>query len=234
MTAGTLAVRCRGLVKSYDAGAARVAALRGVDLDIERGEILMLMGPSGCGKTTLLSVIASLLTPDSGTCSVAGTDVAVTSPKARAALRAQMLGFVFQAFNLLPALTARQNVSVPLLLNGVARRKAEHAAGETLAAIGLGDRLDHLPGQMSGGQQQRVAIARAIVHKPAVLLCDEPTSALDQETGQQVMQLLTAQVRGLGSALLVVTHDARIAPFADRIVQMEDGHIVSEPMSVAA
>jgi putative ABC transport system ATP-binding protein len=229
-----LAVSCRGIAKSYGVGEARVAALRGVDLDIGRGEILMLMGPSGCGKTTLLSIIATLLTQDTGSCVVAGVDVSMTAPKARAGLRARMLGFVFQAFNLLPALTARQNVSVPLLLNGVHRRAAESEAGDALVAVGLGDRLDHLPGQLSGGQQQRVAIARAIVHKPAVLLCDEPTSALDHEVGQHVMQVLTAQVRALGSALLVVTHDARIASFADRIVEMEDGRIATNSLAGAA
>jgi len=226
--AGVPAVFCRGLAKSYGAGDARVAALRGVDLDLVRGEVLMLMGPSGCGKTTLLSIIATLLDPDKGTCVIAGTDMGATRPKARATLRATTLGFVFQAFNLLPALTARQNVSIPLLLAGLARRDAEGAADDALVAVGLEDRRHHLPGQLSGGQQQRVAIARAIVHKPAILLCDEPTSALDQEVGQQIMAALTAQVRALGAALLVVTHDPRIASYADRIVRMEDGRIVAK------
>ncbi|TPG16778.1 ABC transporter ATP-binding protein [Sphingomonas koreensis] len=233
-SAGPLAVSCRALTKSYGQGEARVAALRGVNLDVARGEVLMLMGPSGCGKTTLLSIIASLLDPDAGTCLIAGTDTGGMARKVRAALRAAKLGFVFQAFNLLPALTARENVSVPLLLAGKARRDAEAAAGEALAAVGLGDRLDHLPRQLSGGQQQRVAVARAIVHKPAVLLCDEPTSALDHDAGQQVMGVLTARVRSLGAALLVVTHDPRIAPFADRIVRMEDGRIVADDGRVAA
>ncbi len=221
-----LAVSCRGLTKSYGAGGARVSALRGVDLDVARGEVAMLMGPSGCGKTTLLSIIASLLDADTGSCMIAGTDIGAMDRTSRAALRAATLGFVFQAFNLLPALTARENVSVPLLLAGAARRAAEVAAGDALAAVGLGDRIDHLPRQLSGGQQQRVAIARAIVHRPAVLLCDEPTSALDHDTGQQVMRVLTSRVRSLGAALLVVTHDPRIAPHADRIVHMEDGRVV--------
>ena len=234
LRAAALAVSCRALAKSYGSGEARVAALRGVDLDLSRGEVLMLMGPSGCGKTTLLSIMATLLDPDTGSCVVGGTDVGATRPTARAALRATTLGFVFQAFNLLPALTARQNVSVPLLLGGVARRAAEAAAADALDAVGLGDRLERLPGQLSGGQQQRVAIARAIVHKPAVLLCDEPTSALDHEVGQQVMEVLTAQVRALGAALLVVTHDPRIAGYADRIVRMEDGRIVADKQRAAA
>ncbi len=228
------AVSCRGLTKSYGAGEARVAALRGVDLDVALGEVLMLMGPSGCGKTTLLSIIASLLDADAGTCAIGGADTGGMSRTARAALRAAKLGFVFQAFNLLSALTARENVSVPLLLAGTARHDAEAAADEALAAVGLGDRLDHFPRQLSGGQQQRVAVARAIVHKPAVLLCDEPTSALDHDAGQQVMGVLTARVRSLGAALLVVTHDPRIAPFADRIVRMEDGRIVADDVRVAA
>jgi putative ABC transport system ATP-binding protein len=228
------AVSCRGLIKSYGAGEARVAALRGVDLDVAPGEVLMLMGPSGCGKTTLLSIIASLLDADAGTCAIAGTDTGGMDRKVRAGLRAAKLGFVFQAFNLLPALTARENVSVPLLLAGTARHDAEAAADEALTAVGLGDRLDHFPRQLSGGQQQRVAVARAIVHKPAVLLCDEPTSALDHDAGQQVMGVLTTRVRSLGAALLVVTHDPRIAPFADRIVRMEDGRIVADDVRVAA
>jgi putative ABC transport system ATP-binding protein len=230
---GGSAVSCRGLTKSYGVGEARVEALRGVDLDVAGGEVLMLMGPSGCGKTTLISIIATLLKPDKGTCAISGRDVSGGRARDRANLRATMLGFVFQAFNLLPSLSARQNVSVPLLLAGRDRRIAEAAAGEALAAVGLEDRMDHLPGQLSGGQQQRVAIARAIVHKPTILLCDEPTSALDQESGQQIMGVLTDRVRVLGSALLIVTHDHRIGRFADRIVRMEDGLIVADDARVA-
>lgn len=194
----------------------------------------MLMGPSGCGKTTLLSIIATLLDADSGAVLIAGTDVGALGQKSRAAVRGTLLGFVFQSFNLLPALTARQNASVPLLLAGVSRARAESRAGDALGAVGLGDRLDHLPRQLSGGQQQRVTIARAIVHKPAVLLCDEPTSALDHGAGQQVMGVLREQVRALGAALLVVTHDPRIEPFADRVVRMEDGRIVADRAREAA
>lgn len=222
------AISCRKLAKAFGSGEARVAALRGVSLDVAAGEAVMLMGPSGCGKTTLLSIIATLLDADDGAVSIAGTDVGALGRKPRAALRAAMLGFVFQSFNLLPALTARQNASIPLLLAGMPRAHAEAAASEALGAVGLGDRLDHLPRQLSGGQQQRVAIARAIVHKPAVLLCDEPTSALDHDAGQQVMGVLRSQMRELGAALLVVTHDLRIAPFADRIVNMEDGRVVAD------
>ncbi|TPG12768.1 ABC transporter ATP-binding protein [Sphingomonas oligophenolica] len=232
--AAVAAVSCRGLTKNYGRGEASVAALRGVDLDVARGEVVMLMGPSGCGKTTLLSIIAALLDADAGRCAIGGTDTAGMTRTARATLRAAKLGFVFQAFNLLPALTARENASVPLLLAGVARRAAEAAAENALAEVGLADRRDYFPRQLSGGQQQRVAIARAIVHPPDLLLCDEPTSALDHDAGHQVMAVLTSRVRSLGAALLVVTHDPRIAPFADRVIRMEDGAIVADDGRVAA
>lgn len=227
-------VSCRALAKSFGTGEARVPALRGVDLDVARGEAVMLMGPSGCGKTTLLSIIATLLDADAGTVFIAGTELGALARTARVTMRASQLGFVFQSFNLLPSLTARQNVSVPLLLAGASRAAAEAAAGEALTSVGLAHRRDHLPRQLSGGQQQRVAIARAIVHKPAVLLCDEPTSALDHETGQHVMAVLRDQVRALGVALLVVTHDPRIEPFADRIVHMEDGCVIADRAREAA
>lgn len=227
-------VSCRALAKHYGTGEARVSALRGVDLDVARGEAVVLMGPSGCGKTTLLSIIATLLDADAGAVVIAGTDVGTLGRNARVAVRATQLGFVFQSFNLLPALTARQNVSVPLLLAGAPRARAEHAAGEALDSVGLSDRREHLPRQLSGGQQQRVAIARAIIHKPAVLLCDEPTSALDHQTGQHVMGVLRDQVRALGVALLVVTHDPRIELFADRVVRMEDGLVIADRAREAA
>jgi putative ABC transport system ATP-binding protein len=227
-------VSCRALAKSYGTCEARVAALREVDLDACRGEVVMLMGPSGCGKTTLLSIVAALLDADAGSVSVAGTELTGLGGKARVSFRARLLGFVFQTFNLLPALTARENASVPLLLAGVGHDAAERAAGEALAWVGLGDRLDHLPRQLSGGQQQRVAIARTIVHKPALLLCDEPTSALDHDSGQQVMGVLRAQADALCAALLVVTHDPRIEPFADRVVRMEDGRITTDRVPEAA
>ncbi len=221
----SLAVCCRGLSKSFADGAARVPVLRGIDLDVRRGELLMLVGPSGCGKTTLLSVLAGTLQADGGSCVLFGRDLVPMPEKQRTAYRGRTLGFVFQACNLLPMLTAAQNVAAPLLIGGLSWSAAEARARQTLARVGLGDRAGARPGQLSGGQQQRVAIARALVHEPALILCDEPTSALDHETGQSILALLRALAGEGGRTIVVVTHDSRIFPFADRIVPMEDGRI---------
>ena len=220
------AVRCRGVTKVYGSGNAVVTALRGIDLDVHTGELLMLVGPSGCGKTTLISVIAGILDQNEGECVVFGNDFLHMSQSAKTRKRGEMLGFVFQAFNLLPTLSAAENVSIPLLLNGVRRSEAMARAKEMLDRVGLGDRTRSLPAQMSGGQQQRVAIARALIHGPRLIVCDEPTSALDHETGHKVMQLLREVALGEGRSLIIVTHDARIFEFADRIARMDDGRIV--------
>lgn len=221
-----LAVRCRGVTKSYGEGEASVMALRGVDLDVRRGELLMIVGPSGCGKTTLVSVIAGILEQDSGQSEVLGKDLNRMGKAERARFRGLSIGFVFQMFNLLPSLSAVENVSVPLLINGVARKDAEARAEEVLAGVNLGSRLDTLPGKLSGGQQQRVAIARALVHEPKLIVCDEPTSNLDHVTGRGVMELLRGIAKSPDRALIVVTHDPRIFEFADRIAHMDDGKIV--------
>jgi len=221
-----LAVRCRGVTKSYGTGDAKVTALRGVDLDVELGELLMLVGPSGCGKTTLISVLAAILDQDGGECTVLGQDVRRLGARARARFRGETIGFVFQQFNLLPTLTAVENVAVPLLIHGSARKRALDRAAEVLDAVGLGSRVKSLPSQLSGGQQQRVAIARALVHEPQLIVCDEPTSALDHETGHNVMELMRRVATGPDRALVVVTHDARIFEFADRIARMDDGHVL--------
>jgi len=221
-----VAVRCRGVTKSYGAGDARVMALRGIDLDLRRGELLMVVGPSGCGKTTLISVIAGILDQDAGRCEVLGRDFKDMGQRERARFRGLSIGFVFQLFNLLPALNAVENVSVPLLINGMARRNAEARAEEVLEAVSLGSRLDALPGKLSGGQQQRVAIARALVHEPKLIVCDEPTSNLDHVTGRSVMELLRDVAKSPDRALIVVTHDPRIFEFADRIARMDDGKII--------
>lgn len=222
-----VAVSCQQLVKVFDAGDQQVIALNHVDLEILQGELLMLVGPSGCGKTTLISVIAGILDQDSGVCELFGENLAAMRSKDKLRFRAQHIGFVFQAFNLLPALTLTENVSVPLIINGVKRSVAERKAQDMLAAVGLAKRMSNLPAQLSGGQQQRVAIARALVHSPKLIVCDEPTSALDHETGQTVMHLLKDVALQQDRALVIVTHDARIFGFADRIAEMDDGRVIN-------
>lgn len=221
-----VAVRCRGVTKSYKTGTTTVQALRGIDLDIGLGELMMLVGPSGCGKTTLISVIAGILNRDKGECEVFNRDFDGMSSRQRTRFRGENVGFVFQAFNLLPALTAAQNVAVPLLINGMPKGEALELASSMLEQVGLGERTRSLPRELSGGQQQRVAIARALVHKPRLIVCDEPTSALDHQTGHIIMRLLKNVALDEKRALVIVTHDARIFGFADRIAKMDDGRIV--------
>jgi putative ABC transport system ATP-binding protein len=220
-----IAVKCRGVTKSYGQDAAKVTALRGIDLDIFQGELMMLVGPSGCGKTTLISVIAGILDQDEGECVVYGQDFKAMPQRHRTKYRGQNIGFVFQAFNLLPTLNAVENAAVPLLINGFKRSEAFDRAREMLERVGLGKRGKSFPSQLSGGQQQRVAIARALVHDPKLIVCDEPTSALDHETGHKVMELLREVAVQADRSLVIVTHDARIFEFADRIARMDDGHI---------
>lgn len=221
-----IAVSCRGVTKSYGSGEARVAALRGVDLDVRCGELLMVVGPSGCGKTTLISIITTILGHDAGQCRVLGRDLEGMDERQRAYFRRKSVGFVFQLFNLLPALTATENVAVPLLIEGIPWEGATTRAKGLLEAIGLGERSSALPTELSGGQQQRVAIARALVHDPALIVCDEPTSNLDHETGQAVMEVLLGAARRSDRTIVVVTHDPRIFRFADRIARMDDGRII--------
>lgn len=220
-----MAVECRGVTKTYGKGENAVWALRGVDLEVRAGEMMMLVGPSGCGKTTLISVIAGVLEHDGGRCSVFGKDLKTMTTGERTAFRGRTVGFVFQSFNLIPTLTIAENAAVPLLINGVARREAIERAGEVLSRVGLGNRLKDTPSRLSGGQQQRVAIARSLIHRPQLIVCDEPTSALDNKTGHTVMELLREVALGPEQALIVVTHDARIFEFADRMAHMDDGHI---------
>ncbi len=224
-TAASVVVR--GVGKTFSTGGTATVALREVDLTVASGELLMLVGPSGCGKTTLISVIAGILDADHGSVEVFGEDLDQFTSAQRTAFRGKHIGFVFQAFNLIPALTAAENVSIPAILNGMPRREAIVRAGELLAQVGLGDRRDFLPTQLSGGQQQRVAIARALIHDPRLIVCDEPTSALDHAAGDAVMKLLRTVAVRPGRALIVVTHDSRIFPYADRIARMDDGRIVA-------
>ena len=222
-----IAIHCKGVTKTYGTGDAEVKALRGVDLDVHTNELMMLVGPSGSGKTTLISVIAGILDHDAGDCIVFDQDFQHMRDRQRTKYRGANIGFVFQAFNLLPTLNAAENVAIPLLINGMPRAKAIAKSRELLDLVGLGARWKSLPSQLSGGQQQRVAIARAIVHDPKIVVCDEPTSALDHETGHKIMELLREVAIREDRALVIVTHDARIFEFADRIARMDDGHILS-------
>lgn len=220
------AVKCVSLRKTFGKGEAVVQALRGVDLEVGTGELLMMVGPSGCGKTTLISIIAGILDQTDGECSVFDHDFRRMSQGEKTRYRGANIGFVFQAYNLIPTLTAAENASVPLLVRGEKRPKANSRARDVLQRVGFNDRMMRsLPSQLSGGQQQRVAIARALVHNPKLIVCDEPTSALDHETGHTIMELLRTVALQDGRALIVVTHDARIFEFADRIAKMDDGHI---------
>jgi len=228
-----LAVRCRGVTKTYGAGIAGVRALRGVDLEARRGEMLLLVGPSGSGKTTLISIVSGLLDRDGGECEVLGHDVRNMAERERALFRGQSIGFVFQAFNLLPALTAIENISVPLLLQGVSRRSAFRVAAQLLDSVGLGERPGALPAELSGGQQQRVAIARAIVHRPKLIVCDEPTSNLDHAAGQEMIRLMRTIAAEDDRCVIIVTHDTRVIEFADRVVRMEDGKVVGTAAPLA-
>src|SRR5262245_213616 len=229
-----MAVECRGVTKEFGSGETGTLALRGVDVDIEYGEATLLVGPSGCGKTTLISIIAGLLNPTGGDVSVLGRDLPELGGGQLVNFRKQNIGFVFQQYNLLPALTAAENAAVPLVIGGEYRTKAVRTAKDLLAAVGLEPRTNAFPSQLSGGQQQRVAIARALIHQPRLMVCDEPTAALDAQSGQTVMQLLKRVAVQPDRALIIVTHDSRVYQFGDRIVHMSDGRIELVEEAVAA
>src|SRR5581483_11787337 len=219
------AVVCRDVTKDFGVGPTRVQALRGVDLEVSPGQLTLLVGPSGCDKTTLISIIAALLDPTGGTIEVLGRNLAKLSPAQKVDFRRQNIGFVFQQYNLLPALTAVENVAVPLVIAGWRRQRAVERARELLDAVRLSDRADALPAQLSGGQQQRVVIARALVHEPRLLVCDEPTAALDAQAGQTVMELIRRVAVQPDRSVIVVTHDHRVYRFGDRMILMSDGRV---------
>ncbi len=214
------------LWKIYASGDSTVQAVRGVDVSVKEGEMIAIMGPSGCGKTTLLNVLSGIDQPNSGEVLIAGQPMYSVSDDQRTQMRAENLGFIFQDFNLLPVLSAVENVELPLLLLGKSASEARNTALEALESVGLADRSEHRPTELSGGQQQRVAIARAIVHHPKVILCDEPTGNLDSATSNTVMALLKEINEKLGTTFLLVTHDEEIASNCSRVLQMDDGLII--------
>jgi len=220
------------LWKLYPSGESTIQAVRGVSLQINEGDVIAIMGPSGCGKTTLLNVLSGIDEPTSGGVMLEGKPLFGISDDERSRMRAENLGFIFQDFNLLPVLSAVENVELPLLMIGKPAAEARKTALDALAAVGLGERSDHRPSELSGGQQQRVAIARAIVHKPTIILCDEPTGNLDSATSSTVMELLKGINEKLGTTFLLVTHDSDVAQQCSRILQMEDGQIVSDKVGV--
>jgi len=219
------AIAVRQLTKSYAEGTSGTVALRGVDLDVHAGELLMLMGPSGSGKTTLLSIMGCILTASSGRVRIAEKEITQLTEKQLPAIRLEHIGFVFQGFNLFPTLTASENVELMLDLKGVGARPAKKRAGELLDQVGLGDKRDSFPADLSGGQKQRVAIARALAGDPGIILADEPTAALDSHTGKNVMEMMSELAHKRDRAVVIVTHDSRVLSFADRVVKIEDGTI---------
>ena len=216
------------VTKDLGTGAAKVAALKGVSLALKGGELTLLMGPSGSGKTTLLSILGCMLTPTAGTVHIRQHSTADAEPEDLARLRREHVGFIFQSFHLFPTLSATDNVRLALDVRGGSSRAAKARSREALAKVGLGHKMKAYPRELSGGEQQRVAIARAIVGNPSIILADEPTAALDGENGQAIMKILADVAREREHAVLIVTHDPRLLPFADRVVHIEDGRITDE------
>jgi putative ABC transport system ATP-binding protein len=224
-------LEARELAKTYGEGHARVEALRGIDLAVQAGEFLAIMGPSGSGKSTLLHLLAGVEQPTSGQVLLEGRDLAQLDDDERTLIRRRRMGFVFQHFNLLPTLTAAENVTLPLLLDGVSPSEARERGTAALTLVNMEHRQTHLPSELSGGEQQRVAVARALVIQPALLLADEPTGNLDSDAGQQVVDLLRRLVRERRQTIVIVTHDAQVAAQADSIVHVRDGRL--EPTVIA-
>ena len=221
-------VEVKDLVKIYKLGAVQIKALRGVSFSCKRGEMVAVVGPSGSGKTTLLNLIGTLDKPTNGQVFIEGTDVTKLNEKKLTLLRRQKIGFVFQFFNLIPVLTAFENVELPMLIAGVKKDIREKRAQHLLELVGLADRMHHKPDELSGGEQQRVAIARALANKPSLLLADEPTGDLDTETGLKVVNLMKDLTKKENATAIIVTHDLDIAGIADRILKMRDGKIINE------
>ena len=219
------AIAVRSITKTYSEGAAAVRALDEVDLDVEHGEVTLLMGPSGSGKTTLLSIMGCILRPSSGSVRIAGREVTTLSERALPKVRLDHIGFIFQGFNLFPALTAEENVVLALNLKGITGQPARLRAAELLKGVGLEEKSSTYPADLSGGQKQRVAIARALAVEPEILLADEPTASLDSRSGRAVLEMLRGLAHEQGCAVVIVTHDSRAMEFSDRIVRIQDGRV---------
>jgi ABC-type lipoprotein export system ATPase subunit len=223
-----------GVRHTYGSGPGEVHALREVDMRVRRGEITLIVGPSGGGKTTALLVMGLLLKPTAGQVRLAGQSMEDASESERTRARLLQLGFVFQQFNLIKSLTARENVMVPMRYAGVSKKHAGERASEVLTALGLGHRVDHRPADLSGGEKQRVAVARALALGPQVVLADEPTANLDSVAGQRVVEKLAELASANGTSVVIVTHDTRLAPIADRLLRLEDGALVEQDVSAFA
>ncbi|MEM9415089.1 MAG: ABC transporter ATP-binding protein [Planctomycetota bacterium] len=226
-------IECRQLTKTYRKGDSTIKPLDGLDLDVEQGSFLALMGPSGSGKTTLLNLIAGIDHPTSGSLTIGGQDIAKLSRSKLAAWRSDNVGYVFQLYNLVPVLTAYENVELPMLLQPISRKQRHERVATALSLVGLADRHDHYPRQLSGGQEQRVAIARAIVTDPAILVADEPTGDLDKPSALAVMELLTRLNEELGKTLIMVTHDAQTAEYAGRTLHLDKGRLAQDSVDTA-
>ncbi|MEJ2138912.1 MAG: lipoprotein-releasing ABC transporter ATP-binding protein LolD [Gammaproteobacteria bacterium] len=226
---GEVVLACTGLTKDFREGASVLQVLRGVELEVRAGERLAIIGESGAGKTTLLQLLGGLDLPSSGKVLVNGQDIATMDGTQRGMMRNRSLGFVYQFHHLLPEFTALENVAMPMLLRPGALESVRAEARDILQRVGLGDRLDHRPGELSGGERQRAAVARALITRPAVVLADEPTGNLDHRTGEKVFQLMLDLNREYGSSLVVVTHDLALAARMDRVLRLTDGKLVTEP-----
>ena len=228
-----LIIQAQGVQKVYHTGQVSIPALRGVDLSVQRGEMVAVMGPSGCGKTTLLNCLSGLDTADEGQIAIEGVSLSEMSDRQRTAYRAQRMGFVFQFYNLLPVLSAVENVELPLLVSGVRQREARKRALESLAQVGLAQRAYHRPAELSGGERQRTTIARALVNQPALVWADEPTGDLDSETAKEIMDMLVDLNREQQLTFILVTHDRGVGARCGRIVRMRDGLVVDEQPQTA-
>jgi putative ABC transport system ATP-binding protein len=223
---GSSLIRVRNLDKKYQRGSEEIHVLQGLNLDVERGDFVAFMGPSGSGKTTLLNLLGGLDVPTSGRISVGGDEITTLSASKLTAWRARHVGFVFQMYNLIPVLTAYQNVELPLLLTKLSKAERRKHVETALSLVGLADRMDHYPRQLSGGQEQRVAIARAFIADPTFLLCDEPTGDLDRRSAEEIMELISRLVQEQGKTVLIVTHDPRAADRAKTVLHLDKGALV--------